>query len=94
MPSERAGCGCGFADPLVLTFLDVMGVEYGVATGKNPVLNRLAEPAMQHARKLSEVSGQTGHRYGEGRCAAESWLSERHGPIAPGRRRGRCASGC
>ena len=67
----------GFADPLLLTFLDAMGVEYVVAMAKNAVLNRLAEPAMQQARKLSEESGQTEHLYGEGRYAAESWLSER-----------------
>ena len=67
----------GFADPLLLTFLDAMGVEYVVAMAKNAVLNRLAEPTMQQARKLSEESGQTEHLYGEGRYAAESWLSER-----------------
>jgi hypothetical protein len=67
----------GFADPLLLTFLDAMGVEYVVAMAKNSVLNRLAEPTMQQARKLSEESGQTEHLYGEGRYAAESWLSER-----------------
>jgi hypothetical protein len=67
----------GFADPLLLTFLDAMGVEYVVAMAKNAVLNRLAEPALQQARKLSEDNGQTEHLYGEGRYAAESWLSER-----------------
>jgi hypothetical protein len=67
----------GFADPLLLTFLDAMGVEYVVAMAKNAVLNRLAEPAMRQARKLSEDNGQTEHLYGEGRYAAESWLSER-----------------
>ncbi len=67
----------GFADPLLLTFLDAMGAEYVVAMAKNAVLNRLAEPAMQQARKLSEESGQTEHLYGEGRYAAESWPAER-----------------
>ena len=67
----------GFADPLLLTFLDTMGVEYVVAMAKNAVLNRLAEPVMQQARKLSEDNGQTEHLYGEGRYAAESWLAER-----------------
>jgi hypothetical protein len=67
----------GFADPLLLTFLDAMGVEYVVAMAKNAVLNRLAEPVMQQARKLSEDNGQTEHLYGEGRYAAESWLAER-----------------
>ncbi|MGH9407054.1 MAG: IS1380 family transposase [Terriglobia bacterium] len=67
----------GFADPLVLEFLDTMGVEYVVAMAKNAVLNRLAEPAMKEARQLSEESGQTAHVYGEGRYAADTWLSER-----------------
>jgi len=67
----------GFADPLVLTFLDTMGVEYVVAMAKNAVLNRLAEPTMQEARKLSEESGQTEHLYGESRYAAASWGAER-----------------
>ena len=63
----------GFADPQVLDFLDVMGVEYVVAMAKNAVLNRLAEPQMEQARQLSEGSGQTEHVYGEGRYAAASW---------------------
>jgi Transposase DDE domain group 1 len=67
----------GFADPQVLTFLDVMGVEYVVAMAKNAVLNRLAEPQMEQARQLSEASGQTEHVYGEGRYRAGSWSSER-----------------
>ena len=67
----------GFVDPLVLTFLDAMGVEYVVAMAKNAVLNRLAEPPMQEARRLSEESGETEHVYGEDRYAAQSWLSAR-----------------
>jgi Transposase DDE domain group 1 len=67
----------GFADPQVLTFLDVMGVEYVVAMAKNAVLNRLAEPQMEQVRQLSEASGQTEHVYGEGRYAAQSWRAKR-----------------
>ena len=67
----------GFADPLLLTFLDAMGVEYVVAMAKNAVLNRLAEPTTEQARKLSEASGQTEHLYGEARYAAQSWGAER-----------------
>ncbi len=67
----------GFADPLLLEFLDAMGVEYGVAMAKNAVLSRLAEPEMKEARQLSEESSQTEHVYGEGRYAAQTWLSER-----------------
>jgi hypothetical protein len=67
----------GFADPLVLEFLDAMGVEYVVAMAKNAVLERLAEPAMKQARRLSKQSGQTERVYGESRYAAKSWSSKR-----------------
>jgi len=67
----------GFADPQVLDFLEAMGVEYVVATAKNAVLNRLAEPEMEPARQLSEQRGQTEHVYAEGRYRAGSWSSER-----------------
>jgi len=67
----------GFADPLVLEFLDTMGVEYVVAMAQNAVLSRIAEPAMKQARKLSEASGQTEYVYGETRYAAESWPAAR-----------------
>jgi hypothetical protein len=67
----------GFADPLVLEFLDAMGVEYVVAMAKNAVLERLAEPAMKQARRLSKQSGETERVYGEGRYCAKSWSSER-----------------
>ena len=68
----------GFADPEVLDFLDAeSGVEYVVAMAKNAVLNRLAEPAMRQARKLSQQSGETEHLYGEARYAAGTWSHER-----------------
>lgn len=68
----------GFACPEVLDFLDEQpDVDYAVAMGKNPVLNRLAEPPMKQARQLSEESGKTEHLYGEGRYAADTWRCER-----------------
>lgn len=67
----------GFADPLLLTFLDTMGVEYVVAMASNAVLNRLAEPPMEQARQLSQASGKTEHVYGEARYRAGSWSAER-----------------
>ncbi len=68
----------GFADPDLLEFLEAQpDVDYVVAMGKNAVLNRLAEPQMKQARKLSEESGQTEHVYGEGRYAAGTWSSQR-----------------
>ena len=67
----------GFADPLLLTLLDAMGVEYVVAMASNAVLNRLAEPQMEQARQLSQASGKTEHVYGEARYRAGSWSAER-----------------
>jgi hypothetical protein len=67
----------GFADPLVLDFLDAMGVEYVVAMAKNAILSRRAEPKMEEARPRSEGSGKTEHVYGETRYAAASWSAER-----------------
>jgi Transposase DDE domain group 1 len=68
----------GFADPELLEFLDAQPeVDYVVAMANNAVLNRLAEPPMQQARKLAAESGQTKHLYGEGRYAARSWHWER-----------------
>lgn len=67
----------GFADPLLLTFLDAMGVEYVVAMASNAVLNRLAEPPMEQARQLAQASGKTEHVYGEARYRAGSWSAER-----------------
>jgi len=68
----------GFADPDLLEFLDAQpGVDYGVAMAKNAVLNRLAEPEMKQARKLSEESGKTEHVYGECRYAADTWSRRR-----------------
>ena len=51
----------GFADPLLLDFLDTMGVEYVVAMAKNAVLNRWAEPQREQAGQLSQASGKTEH---------------------------------
>ncbi|MGH9453915.1 MAG: IS1380 family transposase [Terriglobia bacterium] len=67
----------GFADPLLLAFLDAMGVEYVVAMAKNAVLNRLAEPEMKQARKRSDESGKTERVYGESHYAAQTWSAKR-----------------
>jgi hypothetical protein len=68
----------GFAAPELLEFLDAQpDVDYVVAMGKNPVLDRLAEPQMKQARQRSEESGKTEHVYGEGRYAAQTWSRKR-----------------
>jgi hypothetical protein len=68
----------GFAHPALLEFLDAEpNLEYVVAMAKNPVLERKAEEAMQYARVLAGVTGQTEHVYGEANYAAGSWVRER-----------------
>ena len=66
----------GFADPLLLDFLDTMGVEYVVAMAKNAVLNRWPSRRWT-SRQLSQASGKTEHVYGEARYRAGSWSGER-----------------
>jgi hypothetical protein len=68
----------GFAHPDLLEFLDAEpSLEYVVAMASNAVLDRNAEEAMQYARALSGVTGQTEHVYGEVNYAAGSWERER-----------------
>jgi hypothetical protein len=68
----------GFAHPGLLDFLDAeSGVEYVVAMASNAVLERKAEEAMQYARVLAGITGQTDHVYGEANYAAGSWEHER-----------------
>jgi hypothetical protein len=56
----------GFAAPEVLAFLDDQPrLEYVVNMASNKVLDRLVEPAMRKARRLSKESGETEHLYGE-----------------------------
>lgn len=69
----RVRLDAGFAGPQIFDFLEGEGVEYVVAMAGNPVLARLAEPAMKRARALSKKSGQTEHVYTECCYAAKSW---------------------
>jgi hypothetical protein len=63
----------GFAHPALLDFLDAEAkLEYVVAMAKNAVLERKAEEAMQYARTLSGITGQTEHVYDEINYAAKS----------------------
>ena len=64
----------GFATPALLDFLDTEPtLDYVVAMAGNAVLRRVAEPAMEEARALSEASGQTAHVYTQVRYAARTW---------------------
>jgi hypothetical protein len=68
----------GFASPALFEFLDrEPGVEYVVAMASNAVLKRKAEEAIQVARLMSGLTGETEHLYSETRYAAGSWKRER-----------------
>jgi Transposase DDE domain group 1 len=68
----------GFAHPALLDFLDAEpNLEYVVAMASNAVLQRKAEEAMQYARVLAGVTGETEHVYSEANYAAGSWERER-----------------
>ena len=69
----------GFNGPRLLAFLEGEGVEYVMGadpkdrTPGNRVLERLAEPLMAEARRLSEDSGEGERVYGEAGYRAGSW---------------------
>jgi Transposase DDE domain group 1 len=64
----------GFACPEIFDFFDSQkDVDYVVAMGKNPVLERKAKRLMGRARRLSREAGQTEHVFGECRYAAKTW---------------------
>lgn len=65
----------GFATPKVLDFLDCEPkVEYLVNLASNAVLKRKVKSAMRRARRVSGISGQTEHVYGECRYATrKTW---------------------
>ena len=68
----------GFANPLLLEFLDAQpDVEYVVAMAKNAVLKRQAKRAMRQARRLSRQSQNTEHLYSEACYAAQTWSHRR-----------------
>ena len=67
----------GFAYPEMFDFLEAEAVEYVIAMAGNAVLDRLAEPWMKQARKLSAHTGQTEHVYAQCRYGASTWASQR-----------------
>jgi Transposase DDE domain group 1 len=69
----------GFAAPEILEFLDSQPrVEYVVNLASNAVLDRMVEPALRRARRLSKKSGETEHVYGEFRYKTQkSWEDKR-----------------
>jgi hypothetical protein len=68
----------GLASPAVFDFLEgEPKVEYVVAMASNAVLNRKAEEAIETARLMSGLTGETEHVYDETRYTAGSWKRER-----------------
>jgi len=60
--------------PLCFDFLDAeLNLEYVVAMASNAVLQRKAEEAMQYARGIAAVTGQTEQVYSDVSYAAGSW---------------------
>lgn len=73
----RVRLDSGFANPLLLDFLDSLKVEYLVGMPGNQVLNRLAEPNMLLASVCTELSGETETFYSDAKYEAGSWKKER-----------------
>ncbi len=74
----RVRLDAGFAAPEIFAFLEAQGdVDYAVAMPKNAVLLRRIKKLQQKARRLSRLSGQTAHLYGECRYAASTWDTKR-----------------
>jgi len=67
----------GFAHPELFALLDELGVEYMVAMGGNPVLQRLSERHMNAAAILTERFGKTTALFGEGMYQTRSWKKSR-----------------
>jgi hypothetical protein len=74
----RVRLDAGFAAPEIFAFLDAQGdVDYAVAMPKNAVLLRRIKKLQRKARRLSRLSGQSAHLYGECRYAASTWGTNR-----------------
>lgn len=68
----------GFACPEIFELLEALPeVDYVAGMASNKVLNRLAEPLMKKARRLSRRTDRTEHVYGECRYAAGTWSKAR-----------------
>jgi len=74
----RVRLDAGFAAPEIFAFLEAQGdVDYAVAMPKNAVLLRRIKKLQRKARRLSRLSGQSAHLYGECRYAASTWGTKR-----------------
>jgi len=68
----------GFACPEIFELLEALpGVDYVAGMASNKVLDRLAEPLMKKARRISKRTDRTEHVYGECEYAAGTWSKQR-----------------
>ncbi len=67
----------GFASPAVFSFLEAEGVEYLVAMGSNPKLEKRVRRLLGKARMRSKATAETATLFGETRYAAKSWGRKR-----------------
>lgn len=66
-----------FATPEVFEWIEANRLRYAINMAKNSVLTALAEPRMQIARAMAQVTGATEKNYGETPYRAGKWDRER-----------------
>jgi Transposase DDE domain group 1 len=73
----RVRLDAGFATPEIFDHLEMAGVEYVVAMGTNPVLDRHAEPFLAPLRAVVASTHDTATTYGEAAYQTRSWPAPR-----------------
>ena len=73
----RIRLDAGFTGPELYDFFEAERLEYVVCMGKNPVLQRFAEPLMAPLREALEAGADLVPRFGECLYGARSWKCQR-----------------
>jgi len=73
----RVRLDAGYATPEIFDLLETAGVEYVVAMGTNPVLDRHAEPFLAPLRAVVADTHDTATTYGEAAYQTRSWPAPR-----------------
>ncbi len=73
----RIRLDAGFTGPELYDFFEAERLEYVVCMGKNPVLQRFAEPVMAPLREALEAGADLVPRFGECLYGARSWKCQR-----------------
>jgi hypothetical protein len=73
----RVRLDAGYATPEIFDLLETAGVEYVVAMGTNPVLDRHAEPFLAPLRAVVASTHDTATTYGEAAYQTRSWPAPR-----------------